>query len=417
MKTAHRIALDSTDRQRTYLTKAAGTARFAYNWALAEWQRQYQAKKLDHSLPAPSESALRRALNAVKREQFPWMLEVTKCAPQEAIRDLGVAFKNFFEGCALRKAGFKGRVAGYPQFKKKGQHEAFRISSPRTKVEEVSGKRRSYFWIPNLGWVRMREELRFQGKLLSAAVSRVADRWQVSFCVDVQVNPANAENQGEVVGVDLGVRALATLSNGDVEEGPKALRRWSKKLRRLCKSLNRKKEGSANWKKAKNALARLYARIANQRNDVAHKLTSELTKRFGTIVIEDLNVAGMTRNKSLAKSVADASMAEVRRMLEYKTARRGGRLIVADPWFASSKICSSCGHKLDSLPLSVRRWQCPACGVTHDRDLNAAINLKNLAARNAVEACGKESSGAWQKSPRTKLALVKQEENVKVNFG
>ena len=114
MKAAHKIALDPNDRQRTYLTKATGTARFAYNWALAEWHRQYQAKALDHSLPSPSEAALRRALNAVKREKFPWMLEVTKRAPQEAIRDLGVAFKNFFEGCASRKAGFKGRVAGYP---------------------------------------------------------------------------------------------------------------------------------------------------------------------------------------------------------------------------------------------------------------------------------------------------------------
>jgi len=161
----------------------------------------------------------------------------------------------------------------------------------------------------------MCEELRFQGKLLSATVSRVADRWQVSIGVDVPVNPAKAENQGEVVGVDLGVKTLATLSNGEVEEGPKGLRRWSKKLRQLCKSLSRKREGSANWKKAKAALARLYDRIANKRNDAAHKLTSEIAKRFATIVIEDLNLAGMTRNKSLARSVADASMAEVRRML------------------------------------------------------------------------------------------------------
>ncbi|MDE2279446.1 MAG: transposase, partial [Xanthomonadaceae bacterium] len=286
---AHKIALDPNNAQATYFARACGTARFAYNWALAEWKRQFDAAKLDAACPKPSQMALRRQLNAIKREQFPWMLEVTKCAPQMAIIQLGEAFQNFFK-----------KRARYPSFRKKGVHDRFTLSNDQFSVEG------SRIRIPALGWVRMREPLRFEGKITSATVSRVADRWFVSIAVDTQDTShlRQAENQG-AVGVDLGVKALATLSTGEVVHGPKALSMLLARLRRASRSLSRKVKGSANRRKARQCLARLHARIANVRSDGLHKLTTDLTRRFHTVALEDLNVHGMVQNRHLARAVSD----------------------------------------------------------------------------------------------------------------
>ena len=356
MLISHKIALNPNNKQNTYFFKAAGVARFAYNWGLAEWNRQYGEWKEDNTLIKPSQMGLRRQLNAVKRDEFPWMLEVTKNAPQMAIIQLGEAFKHFFAGRAK-----------YPTFRKKGIHDRFSLTNDQFQLDG------SRIRIPNLGWVRMRETLRFTGKVMSATISRVADRWFVSITVDMseQFMQSAAENQG-AVGVDLGVSALATLSTGEVVRGPKAHTQLLKRLKRLSKRLRNKQKGSQNRKKAKVKLARLHAKIANIRNDALHKLTSDLTRRFNIIGIENLNVRGMMKNHRLARSIADMSFYEFRRQVEYKSNRRGGIVFVANRWFASSKICSCCSYKLDVLPLSVRQWSCPACHVQHDRDCNAA---------------------------------------------
>ncbi len=392
MLIAHKIALDPNNVQSTYLARAAGTARFAYNWALSEWKRQYEAWKADNRLPKPSQAALRRQLNAIKRERFPWMLEVTKNAPQMAIIQLGQAFQNFFAGRAR-----------YPTFRRKGVHDRFTLTNDQF---DIDGSR---LRIPNLGWVRMRETLRFTGKVMSATVSRVADKWFVSITVDTPDSShlPKAENQG-AVGVDLGVSALATLSTGETIPGPKAHKALLDRLRRLSRSLSRKQKGSSNRRKAKAKLAKLHARIAHVRSDAMHKLTTDLARRFHTIGIEDLNVRGMMTNRHLARSIADMSFFEFRRQLEYKAAMRGGVVKVADRFYASSKTCSACGHKLEALPLSVREWTCPACGIVHDRDVNAAINLKNMAVSSTVSACGEEGSGRARKSA-VKPSSTKQE--------
>ncbi len=391
MLMAHRIALDPNDRQATHLARAAGTARFAWNWALAEWQRQYAAWKADNCQPRPSEAALRRQLNAIKREQFPWMLKVTKCAPQMAIIQLGQAFENFFDGRAR-----------YPKFRRKGVDDRFTITNDQVNVRGLRIR------IPKLGWVRMREPLRFSGKVMSATVSRTADRWFVSITVDTDDPPRRpAENQG-VVGVDVGVTALATLSTGETIAGPKPHTALLRRLRRLSRSLSRKQKGSRNRVRARRKLARLHARIANIRQDALHKLTSELPRRFHTIVIEDLNVRGMLANRRLARSIADMGWGEFRRQLEYKAARRGGLVVAADRFFASSRTCSACGHKLEVLPMAVRRWLCPACGASHDRDVNAARNLARYAVSSTVSACGEEGSGGSRKAV-VKPASTKQE--------
>ena len=397
MLIAHKIALAPNNEQATYFARAAGTARFAYNWALAQWQAQYDATKLDPEAPKPSQVALRRQLNAVKASQFPWMLEVTKNAPQMAIIQLGEAFKNFFAGRAK-----------YPKFRKKGQHDRFSLTNDQFSVEG------SRIRIPNLGWVRMREALRFTGKIMSATVSRVADRWFVSITVQTQEDPPKpqAENQG-AVGVDLGVAALATLSTGEVIPGPKAHKALINRLQRLSRSLSRKVKGSMNRKKARAQLARLHARIGNIRRDALHQLSTGLARRFHTIGIEDLNVRGMMSNRHLARSIADMGFFEFRRQLQYKAVHRGGQVVVADRWFPSSKTCSNCGHKLDVLPLAARAWACPVCGAHHDRDINAAINLKNMAVSSTVSVCGEDGSGPGRKT-RAKPASAKQKSSSKL---
>jgi putative transposase len=253
--------------------------------------------------------------------------------------------------------------------------------------------------------------LRFAGKILSATISRTADRWFVAVVVDTdQTLTRPAENQG-VIGVDLGVTTLATLSNGQKVIGPKAHKAELKRLAQLHRRLSRKVKFSANWRKAKAKLARLHARIANVRKDSTHKLTSDLARRFHTIGIEDLNVRGMVRNRSLARAVSDMSFFEFRRQLEYKTAMRGGLVVVADRWYPSSKTCSGCGDVIDALPLAIRHWDCPACGAHHDRDLNAAINLAKYAASSAAAACGAIGAGTSRKT-RVKPVALKQEVNV-----
>jgi putative transposase len=371
MLRAHRIALDPTNAQATYFAKASGVARFAYNWALAAWQEQYEAHKKDPTQPAPTEAALRRHLNAIKKEKFPWMLEVTKNAPQMAIMHLGQAFKNFFAKCAK-----------YPQFRKKGVHDRFTLTNDQFAVSGVRIR------VPHLGWVRMREGLRFLGKLISATISRTADRWFVSIIVELPDESPPPKSKEAIVGLDLGVSALATLSTGEKIVGPKPHTALLHRLRRVSQALSRKIKGSKNRAKAKTKLARLHARISNIRLDALHKLTTQLVTHYDTICIENLNVRSMVKNRRLARSIADMGFYELSRQLTYKAAQHGCTLVVAERFFPSSKTCSHCGHLLDTLPLAMRHWTCSACGAEHDRDINAARNLAALAVSSTVNACG-----------------------------
>ena len=276
----------------------------------------------------------------------------------------------------------------------------------------------------------MRETLRFSGKILSATISRTAEQWFASITVDIDHASATlsnhhlppAENQG-VAGVDLGVSALATLSTGETVAGAKPHKTLLSRLKRLSRSLSRKVKGSANRHKAKQKLAKLHARIANIRKDSLHKLTTDLTHRFHAIGIEDLNVSGMVKNRHLSRAISDMGFFEFRRQLEYKAAMRGGIVVVADRFFASSKTCSACGEKAEKLPLFIRSWECSYCGESHDRDVNAAINLANYASAAlsshavsyTVSACGGKGSGLTRKR-QVKPAPVKQEFNTMTTF-
>jgi putative transposase len=397
---AHRIALDPTNKQRTYFARASGTARYAYNWALGEWKRQYEARKADPSLPAPSEASLRRQLNALKREQFAWMFDVTKCAAQEAIIDLGGAFRAFFE-----------KRGKYPRFKKRGHHDSF-CAANETGTFRTDGHR---IKLPVIGWVRMREAVRFVGPLKRVTVSREADRWFASVVVDTgEIAPV--QQPQAAVGVDMGITTLATLSQGGSITGPKAHKALLGRLRRANKAMARKvlaarqakRKFGQNIAKTQRKLARLHARMANMRRDATHKATTMLVRTYRRIGIEDLNVRGMASNRRLARSIMDGGFFEFRRQLEYKAKLYGAAIVMANRWYPSSKTCSCCGSVKAELALSQRNFQCNDCGFETDRDINAARNLEILAVSSTVSAGGEERSGTVRNS-RVKRASKKQE--------
>jgi putative transposase len=386
---AHKIALDPNAAQRLYFARAAGTARFAWNWALAEWSKQYKTGG------KPSEMLLRRQFNGIKRAEYPWVYDVTKAAVQEAIIDLGTAFRAFFEK--------RGR---YPRFKRKDGRASFCAANEagtfRSDGECIK--------LPVIGWVRMREAVRFAGPLKRVTVSREGDRWFASIMVETDdIKPVMQPQP--VVGVDLGVTTLATLSTGEAVAGPKSHAAALKRLRRSNKALARKRRGSANFRKAKRRLGRLHTRIANVRRDATHKLTTRLAKTFRVIGIEDLNVRGMVRNRCLARAVLDGGFHEFRRQLTYKARQYGARVVVADRWYPSSKTCSCCGVVKDTLALSQRTFKCDDCGFEAGRDHNAALNLARLAASSAVSACGESRSGTSRKA-RVKRGSTKQDEKL-----
>jgi len=388
MLLAHRIELKGNNKQNTYFAKASGVARQAYNWALNEWQQEYAAGD------NPTETALRRKLNSIKREKFPWMLDVTKNAPQMAIIQLGQAFKNFF-----------AKRSSYPQFRKKWQDDRFTLTNDQFSVNA------SRIRIPHLGWVRMRESLRFVGKILSATISRSADKWFVSITVDTPAKPIQTANENQVaVGVDLGVSDFATLSTGKKEPGPKPHKALLARLKRLSRNLSHKKKGSNNRHKARLKLARLHRRISDIRRDAIHQLTRQLIKTFDIIGIEDLNVKGMMKNRKLSRSIADMGFFEFRRQLEYKAAIHNKKIVVVDRWFPSSKTCCVCDYKLEILPLSEREWVCPGCKKYHDREINAAINIEKQAVSSTVSACGASSNGTVVNAT-VSYGVMKQEFN------
>ncbi len=303
------------------------------------------------------------------------MYEVSKCAPQEALRDLHRAFNNFYRGIK------RGQKVGFPQFKRKGVRDSFRLTGT-IRFE----KRR--IQLPRIGKIRLKErrESYCNGRILSATVRRRADRWFISVTVEEKIL-IPASNGAAVVGVDLGIRTLATLSDGTVIAHPRAMGRRMRKLRQLSKSLSRKKMGSRNREKAKMRLARMYLKIFNIRQDTLHKLTTYLAKNHSKIVIEDLNVSGLLKNRRLSRAIMDVGFYEFRRQLEYKCQWYGSELLVASRAFPSSKMCSQCGHRKRDLSLSKREYHCELCGLRIDRDVNAALNLVAVSLPETENAC------------------------------
>jgi putative transposase len=261
-------------------------------------------------------------------------------------------------------------MVGFPRFKsKKDKHQSFRLNNDKIDVDGHS------FYVPKLGWVNLAEAFRFQGKIMGAVVSQQGGHWYVAITVEM-ARPKPQAFEKPIVGVDVGLKTLAVLSDGKQYENQVLLRSELEHLKRLNRRLARRTMGSSRWWAAKRQLERFYARIANRRADYLHKMTTEIAKTYALVGLEDLNVAGMLKNHHLALSLSDAAFGEIRRQLEYKCNWYGGRTVLVDRFFPSSRLCGRCGEKNAALKLSEREWVCPACGTLHQRDANAARNIE-----------------------------------------
>ncbi|GHO50818.1 RNA-guided endonuclease InsQ/TnpB family protein [Ktedonospora formicarum] len=378
MVRGYRGELDLNNTQKTLCRKHAGAARWSFNYGLRRKQEAYKT-----GAKTPTAIDLHREINALKPSE-PWMYDVSKCAFQEGLRDLDAAFKHFFRRCRLKKEGTWKGSCGYPHFKsrKKAIGGARFTGSIRVFPDAIQ--------LPRLGRLRLKEHGYFPlgGKISSATIHEQAGRWFVSICVHEQAKEAKDSQPatGDVIGVDLGIKRLATLSDGRTFENPKALRKKITALKRLLRRHSRKAKGSHNRQKAKQRLSRKHARIANVRNDALHQANAQIVARTKpnqerprVIVLEDLHIAGMLKNRRLARAIADVGMYEFKRQILYKAEQAGAKVLLASRWEPSSKTCSCCGWVNEALTLSDRLFACLECGNVQDRDANAAKNLAALA--------------------------------------
>lgn len=417
---AHQIQLLPNNQQAHWFRQACGIKRFAWNWALREWERSYALRKprcvgdfgdwvkvperteivddfgTAHTLVKPNGQALKKVFSAKIDSEWPWMRAVSSYAYQQVFADLDQAFKRFFKG-----------LAKHPRRKKKGRcRESFYLANTCVEVS------RRKITIAKLGTVTMRQALRFHGRIMSARVAEDAGRWMISIAVDMpEVTPVHS-HPDKTVGVDVGVHCMAALSTGEMIQNPQALARHGKKLKRLQRQSARQYRAALKTqhgiaekaiipsglrivesKRAaltKKKVQRVHRDIRNLRANAQHQLTARITQQFGQIAIEDLNVKGMTasakgttdkpgkkvkQKAGLNKSILNVGFGEIRRQLDYKAKRTGATVIVINRWTPSSKTCSACGACQEKMPLSIRDWVCPECGAHHDRDVNAAKNI------------------------------------------
>jgi putative transposase len=402
---AYQFALDPTPRQQGSLASHTGAARFAYNWGLELVTSRLDQRRAGQDLQVPwTLPELRWEWNRAKHRVAPWWAENSKEAYNSGLDALARALRNW---SASRNGLRKGRPVGFPRRKKKRHARvACRFTTGAIRVLPD----RKHIQLPRIGVVKTHESTRKlaqrlehgTARILAATISRRADRWFVSFTVEVQRTIPASNGKASVVGVDVGVRHLAVLSSGQTILNPRALERSLRKLRRLNRQLARRLPGSRRRNQTQRQLARVHARAANLRRDTLHKLTTKLVTQHGTVVIEQLNVAGMVRNRHLARVLSDTGMAELRRQLAYKSTWYGSRLVVADRFFPSSKTCSSCGWVKAKLTLAERTFCCEACGLVVDRDLNAARNLAKLVQH--VTQSGWETQNARGADRKSQLA-------------
>jgi len=366
MLRAYKTELDVNNKQRTHLVQHCGVARFVYNWALNDRIERYRDDQPTNMYEQ------KKRFNALKKEQFPWTSEVAYVAVESAFTNCDRAYQNFF-----RRVKSKDKEVGFPKFKsKKNGLGNFTL---RGNIHVSNDKVK----LPRIGAVRLKEDSYLPEdnvKILSATISEHAGHWLVSLQVEEPDKPILAKGVG-VVGVDMGIKTLATCSDGKVFENPKSIIRYEKQLAHVSRELSRRQRGSKNRAKTKQKVAKLHYRIANVRRFSLHEISNYLAVKTKpeVVVLEDLNVAGMMQNRHLSKALSDASFGELRRQLEYKCQWYGVGLVVADRFYPSSKTCSSCGNVKPLLKLSERTYVCEKCGAVLDRDFNASLNLARLA--------------------------------------
>jgi putative transposase len=375
---AHRIRLNPTPEQEVYFRKACGIARFTFNFGLAAVKQAIERRE------PYSVYVLKKQFNARKRTEFPWVYEVGKSAAETGFRNLQKALINWRKSKSGERQGPR---VNFPKFKsKKNPHQSFEVANDKFSVDG------HWLKLPKLPPVNMTESLRFSGKVINAVISCEAGWWFVSITVELpdEIKP----NNGECLGVDLGLKQLATCSDGTVYENQAHLRHSLRKLRRLQRTVSRRQKGSQRRAKAVKQLARAHWRIKCLRQDALHKMTTSLARRCALVGLEDLNVAGMLRNHHLALSLSDAAFGETRRQLEYKCPAHGGQAVVIPRFLPTSQVHHGCGTRNHDLTLADRLWLCPGCGDWVDRDLNAAQNILTAALALASPPAGSVATSA-----------------------
>ncbi len=370
MRTAYKCRAYPTPEQTSVLSRTFGCVRVVWNRTLAWRHARYHGEQATTTFTQAN--AYLTAMKAT--EDLEWLNEVSSVPLQQAIRHQQVAFSNFFAGRSR-----------YPRYKSRtGRQSAeytrsgFRYRGGRLFLAKMDAPLAFTWSWPDVDAASIDPT--------TVTVSKdPCGRWYVSFAVDI-ADPVPLPATGAIVGVDLGIKDFAVTSNGDKIPNPRRLARRERNLARYQRRLARCQKGSANRAKARAKVARAHRKVRASRQDFLHRVSARLVRDHDVIVIEDLAVKNMVRNRSLAKAISDCGWGEFRRMVEYKAARAGRHLVVIGRWYPSSKTCSSCGHLLAELSLSTRTWQCPSCGTRHDRDINAAKNI--LAAGLAVSACG-----------------------------
>jgi len=368
---AYKVEIKPNNIQKTFFSKSFGIARFAYNWGLGlSIKRHEQGEKYLGSI------GLHKELCKIKKTEYPFMYEISKQVPQNALRDLDKSFKNFFRGLNGPQ-----RV-GFPVFKhKKKTKQSFRIDGNTIKISD------SHIKLPKMKEIKLKENNyipTINAKYINATISKSIDRWFVSVLVDHDES-VDGKQIEEIVGIDVGIKQLTTCSNGDVVYNPKFINRYEHRLKRSQQSLSKKKKGSFNREKQVVKVAKIHRKIKASRLDGIHKMTSSITKtKCRAIVLEDLDIKGMMKDSKFAKLIADSSWFEIKRQLKYKTLFYGGKVFTIDRFFPSSKMCSNCNTIKDDLKLSDRIYNC-TCGFSMDRDLNASINIQNYYTASSAE--------------------------------
>jgi len=370
-----------TLKQRRYLARAFGTARYVFNWGLATKREAYAERQ-----ESIGYVQLSRMLTASKAEK-PWLADVDRQIQTQALRDLDRAFQNFFR-----------KRAKFPRFKNRHGAQSVRFLFDHRHTGKVSAWAKRTLVLPGIGECRIADSLEAWPRkpaLVTVRRDLCGDYW-ISYAAETTALEA-APNR--MIGVDVGITDLAVTSEGWKSGQLTRLKDKAAQLRRYQRRVSRRVKGSKRRANAKRRLARLHRRIADARRDFTHKVSAHIASTAKVVVIETLNVAGMVKNHHLARSLSDAAMLELHRQIDYKVARRGGTVIRVDRWAPTSKVCSGCGHSMGEMPLSVRSWTCPGCGSEHDRDVNAAKNVLALGRGTASMRGDERGSGVAQAPP------------------